>query len=83
MNNSLQIKNSINPISISVFILLLIPTIALLNFNLINELTAIAIIVFAIFLAASIKIANQWEKAVVLRMGKYMSRNFYDNPDFR
>ena len=32
----------------------------------------VILLLFSIFIASSINIANQWEKAVVLRMGKFM-----------
>ena len=40
-----------------------------------NASTAIATIIIASFVSSSIKIADQWEKAVVLRLGHFRSLN--------
>ena len=69
----------LNPISIAVFGLLLC-LIALLLFqdellsheDAIPWLVAVIGVILALLIAASIKIANQWEKAVILRMGKFI-----------
>ena len=65
-------KGIFNPISVTVIIVMLSITIGLYYMSVINIATMIALIVFSIFIASSINIANQWEKAVVLRMGKYI-----------
>ena len=69
----------LNPISIAVLVLL-IGLIVLLLFkdellsheNFIPWFIAIIGVILAILMAASIKIADQWEKAVILRMGKFI-----------
>ncbi|MDQ4140267.1 MAG: slipin family protein [Bacteroidota bacterium] len=60
-----------NPISATVLILMLALSIALFYFQLINPVGLAALIILSFFIARAINIANQWEKAVVLRMGKY------------
>jgi regulator of protease activity HflC (stomatin/prohibitin superfamily) len=73
------LKKGINPISIAVFVLL-IGLIALLLYidellsykDIIPLLVAIIGVILALLIAASIKIADQWEKAVILRMGKFI-----------
>ncbi|MDD4974549.1 MAG: slipin family protein [Bacteriovorax sp.] len=42
-----------------------------LYFNPASILTSLVTLIFAYTIASSIKIANQWEKAVVLRLGKF------------
>lgn len=72
-------QGALNPIAIAVLILL-IGLIALLLFKdellshkyFIPWLVAIIGVILAILVAASIKIADQWEKAVILRMGKFI-----------
>ncbi len=72
-------QGALNPISIAVLVLL-IGFIALLLFkdellshkNFIPWIVAIIGAHLAILIAASIKIADQWEKAVILRMGKFI-----------
>jgi regulator of protease activity HflC (stomatin/prohibitin superfamily) len=72
-------QKMINPVSIAVFVLL-IGLIVLLLFSdallarkdIIPRLLAIIGVIFALLIAASIKIADQWEKAVILRMGKFI-----------
>jgi hypothetical protein len=64
-------KKYINPITITVFVILILLD-AILFFNhILSILYALAGIVIAALIASSIKIADQWEKAVVLRMGKF------------
>ena len=60
-----------NPISATVMIALAVIAIALYYYDLIGlELLAILLLI-SLFIARSIHIADQWEKAVVLRMGKF------------
>ncbi len=74
-----KLKKEINPISIAVLVLL-IGLIALLLYadelvshkNIIPWLFAIIAAILALLIAAAIKIADQWEKAVILRMGKFI-----------
>jgi regulator of protease activity HflC (stomatin/prohibitin superfamily) len=64
-------KKYVNPITITVFVILILLD-AILFFNhILSILYALAGIVVAALIASSIKIADQWEKAVVLRMGKF------------
>ena len=60
-----------NPISIAVLLLMLGISGVLFYFNIINLSILVVLILLSVFIASSIKIADQWEKAVVLRMGKY------------
>ena len=66
-----EIAKQVNPISIAIFFLAVAISAVLVHFT--NTHWAIILIVFLILLivAASIRIADQWEKAVVLRMGKF------------
>lgn len=63
-----------NPIAIAVFIVALVVINAIIYLALgINIPLFITGIFFASFIALSIKVADQWEKAVVLRLGKFKS----------
>lgn len=64
-------KSYFNPFSISVLIVLIGIAIGARLLEYINEGTLAGSILLAVFIASSIHIADQWEKAVVLRMGKY------------
>lgn len=64
-------KGGINPISVTVFVILVGTSIGLFSLELINMSLFISFLVISLFLANTIHIADQWEKAVVLRMGKY------------
>jgi regulator of protease activity HflC (stomatin/prohibitin superfamily) len=64
-------KGIFNPISTTVLIVLLSVSGGLYYLQFLNPLTLILSLILSVFLASSIKIADQWEKAVVLRMGKY------------
>lgn len=64
-------SNPFNPVSLTIFIAILAIDAILLQMNLIHPAWFAAILILAVILAASIQIADQWDKAVVLRMGKY------------
>ena len=62
----------INPVSIAVFVVLAVVDVVLSILEVLNVYGGMAGMVIAVAAAASIRIANHWEKAVVLRMGKYI-----------
>ena len=72
MKTSIMKKDHFNPISITVFVILIGIDAILFYLNVIPIIAAIAGVLFSLFFAASIHIADQWEKAVVLRMGKFI-----------
>jgi regulator of protease activity HflC (stomatin/prohibitin superfamily) len=71
MNTNITTKNYLNPVSFTVLMLLLGAGAILLYFELIPQTAFAGFVVISLLIAYSIKIADQWEKAVVLRMGKY------------
>jgi regulator of protease activity HflC (stomatin/prohibitin superfamily) len=64
-------KSLFNPVSITVLIILILISTGLYHLEKIEQPLFLACIVLSVILASSIHIADQWEKAVVLRMGKY------------
>lgn len=60
-----------NPFSITVFIVLGSIFLILAVTGYINSVSAVAGTILSLFLASCIQIADQWEKAIVLRLGKY------------
>ena len=60
-----------NPISITVLIIMLGISGTLYYLNVTNIPILVLLLVFSVLIASSLNIADQWEKAVVLRMGKY------------
>jgi len=60
-----------NPISITVFIALMAFWIWLFYLQIISVALLVILGIASIFIASAIHVANQWEKAVVLRMGKF------------
>ena len=70
-NIVMDTKKHINPIAITVFVILLIVDAALFFTGLLTYLQALGGVIVAALIGYSIKIADQWEKAVVLRLGKY------------
>lgn len=60
-----------NPVSLTVFLILLSVVARLFYLEIISMLTLTVLIPISVFIASTIHIADQWEKAVVLRMGKY------------
>ena len=65
-------EKSVNPISIAVFFFLAIIVGLFVYLGIMGNETAVALGALSLLLASSIKIADQWEKAVVLRMGKFI-----------
>jgi regulator of protease activity HflC (stomatin/prohibitin superfamily) len=64
--------NPLNPVAVTVFVILTALAVTLFALNIIAEIAAAVLILAAVLIAFSIKIADQWEKAVVLRMGKFI-----------
>ena len=60
-----------NPISATVMITTSVISIALYYFDLVGPILLAFLLLISLFIARSIHIADQWEKAVVLRMGKF------------
>ncbi|WP_319501214.1 slipin family protein [uncultured Draconibacterium sp.] len=60
-----------NPISATILIVLLLVIGTLYYLQKLDPILSIVLAVISILIASSIHIADQWEKAVVLRMGKY------------
>ena len=71
MNEETEIKKLINPISITVLILFFGLDAVLFSLGIIHWVIAVAWGIITLLIAESIKIADQWEKAVVLRMGQF------------
>ena len=63
---------ALNPISSTIYILTILFLFLQLIFPVPDWRITAGIILFLLFAAASIRIADQWEKAVVLRMGKFI-----------
>ena len=68
----MKTKNLFNPISTTAFIAISAVLAAMLYVNFLEIKLFAGLIVLTILITGSIKIADQWEKAVLLRMGKYV-----------
>ena len=68
----METNNYFNPISVTLFLVFSAVCIALFYLQIINVPILSAGMLISILLASSIHIADQWEKAVVLRMGKFI-----------
>ena len=64
-------KGWFNPISLSVLLILVIVSAVLYVSKIINIPIFILLLLLSGLVASAIRIADQWERAVVLRMGKY------------
>lgn len=71
MKTSTIKKNYFNPISITILLVLLAISVGLYLLEIILLHQVVILILVSIFIASAIHIADQWEKAVVLRMGKF------------
>ena len=63
-------KGWFNPISISVLLVLIFVSVVLYILQIVSMPVLLFLILLSGLLALSIRIADQWERAVVLRMGK-------------
>ncbi len=71
MKTNFHLKNVFNPIAITVFIITTGSVLGALHLEYISAASAFAGSILSILIASAIKIADQWEKGVVLRMGKF------------
>ena len=71
MKTSTVSFNYFNPLSITVLIILLVISAGLYLLVLITPVILAVLVVISLLIASSIQIADQWEKAVVLRMGRF------------
>ena len=71
MKTNLSNKGWTNSISISLMLVLTAISVILFYTNLINAPALIALLIWSALFASSIRVAEQWERAVVLRLGKY------------
>ncbi len=71
MDSSPISKGFFNPISITLLIILAAAGAGLYSLQIIGVPVFVTWLIVAIFISSSIHIADQWEKAIVLRMGKY------------
>lgn len=71
MKKQLFSKSLYNAVSVTVLVILFAVSAGLYYLGIIKEQLLIGCIIASVLIAGSIHIANQWEKAVVLRMGKY------------
>jgi len=60
-----------NPVSLTVVLILLAISAGLYYLQIIGVPVLVILVVISLLIGSSIKIADQWEKAIVLRMGKY------------
>ena len=71
MKSNLKNSGWANPVSISIFLLAIVLSSALYVLHAVGIITTLVILAACGLLSASIRIADQWEHAVVLRMGKF------------
>jgi regulator of protease activity HflC (stomatin/prohibitin superfamily) len=71
MKTNIISKSYFNGISATVLIILVGTCAALFYVKIISPPWLVGLIILSVLLSSSIQIADQWEKAVVLRMGKY------------
>ena len=72
MKPNIPLKKHVNPIAIAIFFMFTLANAILFYDKLIPLTAALAGLVFTLVFASAFKIADQWEKAVVLRMGKFI-----------
>ena len=71
MATNVMNKGWFNPISFSVLLILIITSVVLYIMQIVNLPVLVLLFILSGLVASAIRIADQWERAVVLRMGKY------------
>jgi regulator of protease activity HflC (stomatin/prohibitin superfamily) len=71
MKTDSTVKNFFNPIRILVLVLLVASSVWAYQFFGMNEISFFALLTASVLISSSVHIADQWERAIVLRMGKY------------
>ena len=72
MNAKIPLNKHVNLVSIFIFLILTLANAILFYLELISLTIALIGLAATLFIAATLKISDQWEKAVVLRMGKFI-----------
>ncbi len=72
MNANIPLNKHVNLVSVFIFLVLTLANAVLLYSDLISLTIALIGLAATLFIAATLKISDQWEKAVVLRMGKFI-----------
>ena len=72
MNDKIPLNKHVNLVSIFIFLILTLANAILFYLDLISLTIALIGLAATLFIAATLKISDQWEKAVVLRMGKFI-----------
>lgn len=72
MNSSNVTNNVVNPVMVTVMIILIGISVGLYLLEIIGIPILAGALVLSVLIASSIHIADQWEKAVVLRMGRFI-----------
>jgi len=67
----MKTSSSFNPVSTTVVLVLLAISFGLYYLHMIGVPVLVACVIISLLIGSAIKIADQWEKAVVLRMGKF------------
>jgi regulator of protease activity HflC (stomatin/prohibitin superfamily) len=63
--------HAVNPVAVTVSIVFAAINVLLFVMDIFNVIFLVGGVIIALLIASAIRIANQWEKAVVLRMGKF------------
>lgn len=71
MTTNVISKGWFNPISLFVFIVLVLISVGLYLLAVVGVVGLIILLVFSLLVSSAIRVADQWERAVVLRLGKY------------
>ncbi len=72
MNAKIPLNKHVNLVSVFIFLVLTLANAILFSSDLISLTIALIGLAATLFIAATLKISDQWEKAVVLRMGKFI-----------
>ncbi|MBK1880217.1 slipin family protein [Pelagicoccus mobilis] len=65
-------ESGMSVVSLTVGAIIIVPVVLLMGSGVLSTALGVSLIVLGVFIGCSIRIANQWDRAVVLRMGKFV-----------
>ncbi|MDQ8202216.1 slipin family protein [Pelagicoccus sp. SDUM812003] len=65
-------ESGLSVVSLTVGVVIILPLVLLMWAGTLSTIVGIPLVVLGVFIACSIRVANQWDRAVVLRMGRFV-----------
>lgn len=70
--SGVRTESGLSVVSLTVGMVVIVPVVLLMGAGMLSTSVGLPLVALGIFVACSLRIANQWDRAVVLRMGKFV-----------